>query len=121
MRSHSDSLSAPENAPQPQINRAEIVKTSGNIVPAPTPATDARPKTPPPPPGAFTMTQFLQEGITPLFNTIEIATIPPRPKDAAHGLVEDTDPDGHTEFMSHIKRPIPEYLTKPNAQLAPVP
>jgi hypothetical protein len=109
---------APENAPQSQVNRAEIVKKSENIVPTPT---DLRPKTPPPRPGTFTMTQFFQEGITPLFNTIEIATIPPRAKDAVPGLIEDTDPDGHIEFISHIKTPIPKYLTKPNVQLAPVP
>ena len=111
-------MPAPENPPQPQVSRAEGVKKLGNIVPAPT---DARPKTPPPAPGVFTMTQFLQEGVTPLFNAIEIATIPPRPKDAAPGIVEDTDPDGHTEFISHIKTPIPKHLTKPNVQLAPVP
>jgi len=67
------------------------------------------------------MTQFLQEGINPLFDTIEIATIPPRPKNIASDLVDDTDPDGHIEFISHIKTPIPKHLTQPNAQLMPVP
>ena len=111
-------MPAQENASQPQVSRADIVKRAGKIDPAPT---DARPKTPPPRPGAFTITQFLQEGVIPLFNTTEIATIPPRAKDAAPGLVEDTDPDGHTEFISHIKTPIPKHLTKPGVQLAPVP
>ena len=112
-------MPAPENLPLTQVNRADIVKKSGNhTVPTPT---DSRSKTPPPSPGVFTMTQFQQEGITPLFNAMEIATIPPRSKDAAPGLVVDTDPDGHTEFISHIKMPIPKHLTSPGVQLAPVP
>lgn len=122
LESHSDSVPVPEYAPQPQIKaKAEIEKKSGNIDVA---LTDARPKTPPPPPAEFTMKQFLQEGVSPLLKTIEIATIPPRPRpkdDVASGLIEETDPDGHTEFISHIKTPIPKHLSKPNVQLEPVP
>jgi hypothetical protein len=52
---------------------------------------------------------------------MEIATIPPRPKGATSDLVVDTNPDGHIEFISHIRTPIPKHLTRPNARLAPVP
>ncbi|KAF8960309.1 hypothetical protein BDZ97DRAFT_1922222 [Flammula alnicola] len=65
----------------------------------------------PPLASKFSLAMFQQYGVEPLFNSMTIATIPPRMTVSGQcDSLEDTD--GHAEFISYANTPIPKRLAK---------